>query len=87
MASTASNVFTYLLHSPRTKSKVPKRSVTSSLKPVRNILMKRMVLKSVIGPSMLAAVASKIGILYCTHLTGVASPFGTDPEVVNTSDT
>ena len=46
-----------------------------------------MVLKSVIGPSIFAAVASKIGILYCTHLTGMAFPFGTEPVVVRTSAT
>ena len=46
-----------------------------------------MVLKSVIGPSIFAAVASKIGILYCTHLTGIAFPFGTVAVVVKTSET
>ena len=43
-----------LLHSPLTKSKAPKRKVMFSLKPVRNIRMKRTERKSEIGPSTFA---------------------------------
>ena len=40
----------YFLHSARTRSKLANLIMTGSLKPLRNILMKRIDLKSEIGP-------------------------------------
>ena len=50
LASRISNVFVYLLHSPRTNSNAPKRTVTGFANPVIKSLINRIERKSEILP-------------------------------------
>ena len=74
LVSLKSSVLVYLLHSPRTKSKAPKRTVTSELNPVINIRIKRIDLKSEIFPIVFCG--CETGILNCNHLASVLEPSG-----------